>query len=129
MNDATELSNALAHHYGSENIYRHPFNRNFLYTDGVRTFAQNAGNGAYWLLDILATEPKVRQGVATHGFVVVVLDVNEGTAVLRMARDYNSSNSKFDTPVYTRKIDFTDCPDGMWKFYIVGGVMMLPSEY
>lgn len=31
--------------------------------------------------------------------------------------------------LYTRGIDYTDCPEGVWKFYLVDGVLMLTAEY
>jgi hypothetical protein len=37
--------------------------------------------------------------------------------------------------LWRRRIDFTDCPEGEWKFYVAEGgpagstVIMLPSEY
>ncbi|WP_367647233.1 DUF6876 family protein [Achromobacter animicus] len=32
-------------------------------------------------------------------------------------------------PVYLRRIEFTDCPEGEWKFYFTNRTIMLPSEY
>jgi hypothetical protein len=131
------LKHGLAQHYGSGTIYRHSLVRNMNYTEGVRFFAQNAGGGAYWLLDILVTEPKILQGVKDHGTCFVILNVEKNKAVLTVARDYmygrdengNDIDITFDTVVYSRNIDYTDCPDGVWKFYFTNNLIMLPSEY
>lgn len=64
MTDANELKSALCAYYGTENYYKHSLmGSRFLYTDGVRFFAQNAGGGAYWFLDILATQPEIREAM------------------------------------------------------------------
>lgn len=127
--DAHDLKLGLAHYTGSETIYFHNLNRRINYTEGVQFFAQNAGGGTYWLLDILATQPEILKGVAEHGFCIVVLKVENGKAVLTAARDYDSDTGRFENVVYFRTIDFTDCPEGVWKFYFVDNVIMLPSEY
>ena len=31
--------------------------------------------------------------------------------------------------LFTKSIDYTDCPEGEWKFFFTGNVLMLPSEY
>ncbi len=145
MKDANELRDALRDHSGSEQVYRHAMNAAFNYTEGARAFFQNAGGGAYWLADILATEPAIRAGVKLHGFCLAVLHVGDKGAKLIVARDaqeLNDSSGKttgfeFDQPVYERGIDYTDCPDGFWKFYLtwteVGArqvvLCLLPSEY
>lgn len=77
MKDANELRHELRQHTGGEQIFRHSLNAGFNYTEGVRAFAQQAGGGAYWLLDILATQPEVRNGVKQEGFCVMLLTVHE----------------------------------------------------
>lgn len=141
MDDPAALNAALRQHYGgSETVYKHSLNASFCYTPGVREFFQSAGSGAYWLSDILATEPAIRNGVTTHGFCVMVLRAREGKAMLTVAVDYNEDaeeGHKLDQIQYTRAIDLTDCPDGDWKFYLtwarVGGkpvmLAMLPREH
>lgn len=131
MNDALALHALLANHYGSETIFRHSIVRGFVYTEGVKTFAENAGGGAYWLLDILATEPGIAQGVRDEGFVIALLKVRGGRATLEVGRDMDGG-SVVDL-VFSRAIDFTDCPDGAWRFYLTfyapRTTCMLPSEY
>lgn len=136
MNDPHELRRRLADHTGSTRPYRHSLVRSFFYTEGVREFAQHAGGGAYWLLDILGTEPKIREHVMGKGFAIVVLNVVGSQALLTVANDLDDRNG-FEDVVFRRQIEFTDCPVGEWKFYLeptrigaVTGVMcLLPQEH
>jgi hypothetical protein len=52
----SDLQHDLRMFTGTDQWFRHPFNSNLLYTDGVKFFAEHCGNGAYWFLDIIATE-------------------------------------------------------------------------
>lgn len=140
MKDGQELCRLLANHTGCDQPYRHPLARSFFYTEGVRDFAQNAGGGAHWLLDILATEPVITKLVKEEGFALVILKVTGKKALLTVAGDSGIP------PVFERALDYTDCPEapvtldepeGHWKFYleptVVGdgeeGIMcMLPGE-
>ena len=103
---------------GTENWHRHTLNRHMLVTDGVKYFAETAG--CYWFLDIVATE--IFRIQATHPFLVIDLDVNDGKADIRVS-DGN------DATLFTRHIHFTDAPAGNWRFYLIDKVMLLPSEY
>lgn len=131
MTDANELRGALAQFTGTETWYRHPLARRFVYTDGVKFFAENAGGGAYWLLDILGTQPEIATGVTDNTFAVVVLTVADGEGALTVSQDMDGSAP--EGLVYQRGLDFTDCPEGVWKFYMVFDgehiVCLLPSEY
>lgn len=129
MEHTQDLRNLLSQHYGSECIFRHPMVRSFLYTEGVQAFAEHAGNGAYWFLDIIATEPDIKAGMRKHGFVIIVLDVKDGKAELTVSRDYDSSKHKHIDSFFGRTFDFTDCPEGVWMFYLTDNTMLLPSEY
>jgi hypothetical protein len=123
MNDASELRALLAHHTGTTEWYSHSLVRTMRYTDGVRCFALHAGGGAYWLLDIIFTEPKIVRPMRSEGIVFIELEVKDGKALLMCKRDT-------DGPVYfKRRIELTDCPEGLWRFYFQEGVLMLPSEY
>jgi hypothetical protein len=141
MKNANELHAALSEFGGSEICYHHTLNKSFNYTEGVRAFFQHAGGGgAYWLGDILASEPAIQKAVVAEGFCVMVLTVIGSSAQLVIARDVASGDTVFDEPVdvvFTRAISFTDCPEGVWKLFLTwtetegGEVMMamLPGEY
>ena len=113
-----ELKAALANYYGSENLYRHTLNRRMTYTEGVQAFAVLAG--AYWFIDIAATE--LFTLLKDEDFLTVILRV-EGSKAKITADDGNGN------VLFTKLIDYTDCPEGEWKFFFTGNVLMLPSEY
>lgn len=127
-----QLTSALAHCTGTESYTRHsPMMPNFLLTDGAKCFAENAGGGCYWLMDILGSEPKIKKLVLEKGIAFVRLTVSDGSAVLTVEEDEGIP------PVFNRKIDFTDCPEGKWMLYLQAAaienpgqiVCMVPSEY
>lgn len=144
--NADELRAELRQHYGgSETVYHHSLNKGFHYTPGMRSIFQHAGGGAYWLADILATEPKILGAIREHGFCVGVLDVKGTKATLTVARDVrtqedyhqNAIGYTFIETVYEQAIDYTDFPEGLWRFYLtqtsVGGksvpMALLDREY
>ena len=103
---------------GTAHWYRHPFNSNLLYTDGTKFFAEKAG--AYWFLDIVATE--LADLMETEEFMVIALDV-KGTSATITAGDGNGND------LWQREISFTIAPDGVWKFFFANNVLYLPSEH
>lgn len=109
-----ELEYNLRQFTGTESYHRYLMG--VVLTDGARYFAEQAG--AFWLMDILATQPEIRKLPFAH----VTLTVTDGAGDLAVT-DGN------DNQMYTRTIDFTDCPPGKWEFYIIDGVILLPSEY
>lgn len=123
-----EFATNLKMFTGTEQWFRHPLCHNFLYTDGVKYFAEHCGNGAYWLLDIIATE--VAELQETEEFLVIELTVDEiwikGVGELNPARltvTDGNGNELYENAL------FTDAPVGTWKFYLTNNVMLLPSEY
>jgi len=112
------LKTNLAAFCGGGDVYRHPLNRNFMYTEGAKYFADNAG--AHWFLDIVATELAALQ--ADEGFIVASIAVANSRAVIT-ATDGNTKT------IFFKRIEFTDCPEGNWKFYLVDYLLMLPNEY
>lgn len=117
--DAQELRSKLYHFTGTETWFRHPLNRGFFYTEGVRFFAEHAGGGAYWFLDIVATE--VFPLLEREPFLVITLDVHDNALI--------TADDGDGKVVWSRSIDYTDCPAGVWRFYLTNNVLTLPSEY
>jgi hypothetical protein len=114
---ATDLRSELANFYGTEQWYKHMFG--LLYTDGVKYFAEKAG--AYWLLDIVDTE--IKPLLKREGFLDVQLIVAGTKAIIAVG------NGNGGTDLFRRDIPFTDCPEGVWRFYLTDNVLLLPSEY
>jgi hypothetical protein len=109
----------LSQFYGTEQYHKtFLFNPNLVHTDGVQYFADQAG--AFWLLDIIATE--VYPLTKKNPFMVITMTVADKKAKLVV-------DDGDDNWIYQKNIDFTDCPDGEYRFYLIGDVLMLPSEY
>lgn len=120
MKDAIEFKHELKNFTGTETWWRHNLNRAMTYTDGVKFFAENAGGGAYWFLDVVATE--VFPLLKDEEFIGVVLHSFDNKA--RLSADDGNGNK-----LWQRDIEYTDCPEGVWKFYLTNNVLLLPSEY
>lgn len=92
----------------------------FIFSDGVK---ECADAGCHWLLDILATELPVPYGE----LAIVSVGVKDAKARI------TASLSDSAPPCLDRRIDFTDMPDGQWKFYVSNDgearVCILPKEY
>lgn len=114
-----DLKLQLQQFTGTNNWYRHVLVPHMLYTDGVKYFAETAG--AYWLLDIVATE--LMQLLSKEPFLAIELCVSSDDTAILSAEDGNYGR------LYRRFIEFTNCPHGMWKFFLTDRVLLLPSEY
>ena len=129
---SSALALELAHFTGTELWHRHGLARSVTYTDGVKYFADNAGGGAYWFLDILATELPVH--LKREGFLGITMEVihSEGKSTGSANLTADDGNGKI---VWSRKIGFTDAPAGTWTFFMAPGgpgntmVIMLRSEW
>lgn len=117
--DSSQLKNEMAQFTGTEYYYRHLLSR-MKYTDGVKFFAENAGGGAYWFLDIVGTELMEIQ--KSEPFISIKLNVQDNKAVIT-ASDGN------DKKLWARAIEYTDCPDGEWSFYLIDEIMLFIREY
>ncbi len=117
-----ELTTALAGFTGTEQYHRHW--TGLLYTDGVAFLAENAGNGAYWLLDAIASyQPECRKDATLREMQFWTLMVKDSkNAVLLCERD------KGDV-AFTQTIEFTDFPLPEIKLWVDGNVLLLPSEH
>lgn len=108
---------------GANEFYMHNLVKSFQYSDGVRECAQA---GAYWLIDVLATElPKVMREHGEH-MLIVTVRVAENKADL-------VATGSGDAERWAKRIDMTDLPDGEWVFYLADEghrrALVLPTEY
>lgn len=114
---------------GTSCYYRYLFGLKL--TDGVKYLADNAGGGAYWLLDIIAsyqTSKKVRgEGFQLWELKLVEKSkdphINNQPAVVTMKSDSDRPN------IVRQTIMHTDFPLESVKLYLIDGVILLPSEY
>jgi hypothetical protein len=88
-------------------------------TDGVLAVAEAAG--CFWLLDVIGSYQY--NPTLDKSFQVWTLTVNlsEQSGVVR---GYNDT-----ALIVMQEIPFTDFPLGEIKFYLMDGVLLLPSEY
>ena len=92
-----------------------------IYTDGVKFFAEEGGeHGAYWFLDLVATEVLPMQ--SRHPFLFLVLTVADEKAELRV-EDGNRKR------LNQRPIAYTDLQSGEWTFYLIENTLLLVTEY
>lgn len=112
------LTSDLAQFTGTEQYHFNPLYPKLKYTDGVKFFAQKAG--AYWFLDIVGTE--LHPHSSKHPFMSINLIVEDSAASIE-ADDGNGGW------LYDRFVEFTDCPAGKYRFFLIDGVFMLTSEY
>lgn len=105
------LENIMANCIGTEHYYTNPV-LCYRYTDGVKTFAIEAG--AYWFLSEL--NPFIYKLKRFSSFKLKVKD-NRGEILID------------DQP--KKKIPFTDCPDGEWEFFFEpeANLLMWNMEY
>lgn len=132
-----DLQAELAQFTGAEMYNRHAFNLRLVWTNGVEHFANTAK--AYWFLDVIAVGcngrpgpvPRIVPGKDRMG--IVLLKVRAGSAHLEIRNDYDEEDETCGSVLYQESIGPTDCPEGVWKFYLVADdqhvVMMLPGEY
>src|ERR1022692_3546577 len=121
MTTKTLSKSELAQFTGSDNWYRHPINRNVLYTDGSQHVAEHGG--AYWLLDEIAIIQPYNKRVAAEEFQVWKLTVHPDRSATLTCDDGN------DNIVFTKKIEYTDFPLDEITLYFANNVIHLPSEY
>ena len=98
------------------------FNPNLVHTDGVQYFADTAG--CYWFLDIVATE--IYALTKQEPFISIKLIVGSNasdTDAVIVATDGN------EDVIFRKLIPHTDCPVGVYEFFLTDNVLMLTSEY
>ena len=119
-----ELSAAnLAQFTGTETWYRHSLCPKILYTDGAKYVAEKGG--AYWLLDIIATNnahgpPEFKREEFQVWRLWVDIKGNTGTLT---CEDGNKN------VFFTQFLPYTDFPLPEITLYFQNNTIHLPSEY
>lgn len=123
----------LSQFTGSEQFYRHAFNRAVIYTEGVQYVAENGG--AYWLIDAIASHigsDPFRRAAAQDERISLLHFWK-----LAVSSDHSANLTAVadsgEKPFLEQKIQYTDFP--LEKIEIWAGnngegfTLMLPSEY
>lgn len=106
-------------------FYRH-WTKKLIYTEGVHQLAE--ANGAYWLIDVIASYQGSRNLAADRrlrDFQLWELTVVGSEAVVACRAD------SYEDPAVRQKIEFTDYPEGGLTLYVERGqelTLMLPEE-
>lgn len=114
-----ELLAALAHFTGTTQWYKDPQFPSFKFTDGIKFLADHAE--CYWLINYIFSNqllPKVK----AQDFQVWKISVVESKAQIKL-EDGN------DKVIESFEIEFTDFPLEHFTLWMVGGTLLLPSEY
>ena len=115
-----EILDLMAQASGTTQYYRFSNFPHFpVLTDGVQAVAEAAG--CYWLLDVIGSYQENAE--LDKAFQVWTLEVNRDndSAIVRGHND--------TTLIITQEIPYTDFPLDTIKFYLMDGVLLLPSEY
>ena len=113
------LKSELKQFSGGGEFYRNPLFRNYVYTEGVRHLAEQAG--AYWLIDYILSnqlEPKL----IVQPFQVWKMVVQDDSAAVTV-EDGN------DNEITCFTIGYTDFPLKEITLWLIDKTLLLPSEY
>ena len=95
---------------------------NFKFTDGVHYLAEQGK--CYWLLDIIGSYQMCDKKIRNMHYQFWKLKVNEDKSALVTMREDS------DQPVVIKqRIPYTDFPLDSVEVWMIGGVLILPSEY
>ncbi len=119
MLSANELLAQLPYFTGTESWYRNSLFPRYLYTDGVKFIADEAG--AYWLIDKVFANQLIG-AVGEQPFQTWKLMVSDTVGTL-VCEDGNGN------VVYTEKIEYTDFPLPEIKMFFTDNTLLLTSEY
>lgn len=104
---------------GTENWYRHPLMPAMTYTDGVKYFAEHTQS--YWLVDLFAIE--YFPMLTMQPFLFITVESQRSGHCVIVVTNGNENQLR------TKHVPFTNLIEGVWKFYLTDGVLLLPSEY
>lgn len=76
----------------------------------------------YWLVDLIASY-QTRKLQQQYPFQIWYMVSRHNKGVMIMKED------KGGKAIRRQVIPYTDFPPGVWKFYLIDNVLMLPNEY
>jgi hypothetical protein len=114
------LKAELRHFTSSQEYFRNPLFRGFIYTEGVKYLAEKAQ--AYWLIDYILSN-QLHQTLRGQRFQVWKIHVNhEDKAIITVDDGDGNKLVQF-------RIPFTDFPLIHFSLWLVDKTLLLPSEY
>jgi len=119
MTNLSTLKLELRQFTGTDQWYVNPLFRQFLYTDGIKYLAEQAG--AYWLIDYIFSQQRI-EVLRNEPFQVWKIEVKDSQAILRVEDGNTQLLKHFE-------LEFTDFPLEEMTLWFTDRVLMLPSEY
>lgn len=104
---------------GTEQWYKTAF-PGYTYTDGVKFVAETCG--AYWMIDYVVSYQGSTKSLQGEDFQTWYFEKDED----RMKVIVEDGNNRV---LMSSEIEYTDFPDSKIELWMVGGVILLPSEY
>ena len=99
-----------------------------LATDGVADIVKAAES--YWLVDAIASYQSSKVKVEYHFQLWYLISIGHKGHLFMVEDSLVDTHTDVISPlVFSQWIPYTDFPTGIWKFYVIDGVMLLPSEY
>ena len=120
--DKQGLLQGIGQFTGTEQYFKH-WTGMANYTDGIKFVIDSVP--AAWLVDKIITTGRSRAYKFNQDFQIWYLVVRHKQATLLMKYDSGQGQKK----QYEEKITYTNFPTGVWKFYMIDGVLLLPTEY
>lgn len=100
---------------GTDNLWKNP--SGLTYTDSVQDFCEK--NGAYWVLDVIASYLPTLQ---LYPFLLICFNVEDQHCSFHCKEDSNEPD------VVYQYIEFTDLKVNL-RLYLCSGVLMFPTDY
>ncbi len=120
MRSAAEINEIVSQSTGTTQYHKFsPFPGYPLATDGVIAVAEAAG--CYWLLDVIGSHQCNRK--LDPAFQVWTIEVDEIKRSC-VVKGFNDT-----TLIIRQRIEWTDFPLNEFKFFLIDGILLLPSEY
>lgn len=110
----------LAQFTGSQTFQRHGLVRRILLTEGAVALAES--RGAWWLLDIIATEGAMLPQLKAEPWQSWKMAVADSRAEIVV----DDGNGQI---LHRKSIDWTDYPEPEAELWLIDGTVLLPSEY
>ncbi|MDR0580718.1 MAG: hypothetical protein LBG04_01220 [Holosporaceae bacterium] len=122
-----ELREIMDYGTATNEYHRLTMMKNFLVTDGVKSFAEAAN--AHWFLDIVMSYLPKTAKINDYFFVPTIKVNDDGEGVLRI---YHKIDGKKKN-IVRQKIPYADLPAGEYKFFLFKEdgrfIMICPKEY
>lgn len=113
-----KLTEILRGFHGTEGYHKLTLFGNFVCTDGVLAFAE-AGK-AFWAVDLIASY-QMERNVRKEEF--------QAWKIFSRDKKFIATATDGNRKILVKQDGYTDLEEGVYEFFLTGGVLMLTSEY